>query len=359
MAPKVELERRPVSALVPYARNSRTHSDAQVAQIAGSIREFGFTNPILIDEKDSIIAGHGRVLAARKLGMADVPVVVLDHLTDDQKRAYIIADNKLALNAGWDEETLRAELEALGADNFDLSVIGFDDEELAALFNRPKSGLTDPDDAPEAPANPVSELGDVWLLGSHRLVCGDCTDADVVAEALSGVRPHLMVTDPPYGVMLDPSWRDRAGVNTMGKSGKGGSHYMHSGRDDTEARWDAVWALAPVEVFYVWCASGRIVEVHAALTDAGFDVRQHLVWDKGMLTRTRTHYWYSHEMCLYGVRKGKNAHWVGQSGQSIRSDAQSERSHGLAAMGGRRGIVGRRVPDWDRKLGSHKLKKLG
>ena len=201
MTRPADLDQRPIAELIPYARNSRTHSDAQVAQIAASIREFGFTNPVLIDGDGGIIAGHGRVLAARKLKMAAVPVLVLDHLTDAQRRAYVIADNKLALNAGWDDEALRVEIEALTADGFDLSLTGFDQAELDALLApEPTQGLTDPDETPEPPADPVTVLGDVWLLGSHRIVCGDCTNPNVLKSATNGKEAHICATDPPYGV---------------------------------------------------------------------------------------------------------------------------------------------------------------
>src|SRR6266700_1377877 len=176
MAKSIELW--PVGRLIPFARNPRTHSDAQVAQIAASIAEFGFNNPILVDTQAGIIAGHGRLLAARKLQLAEVPVIILDHLTDAQKRAYIIADNQLALNAGWDEEILRVELAALQEDDFDVSLIGFEDEELARLLAAQDAtpGLTDEDAVPELPQKPVSVLGDLWILGNHKLLVGDATD---------------------------------------------------------------------------------------------------------------------------------------------------------------------------------------
>lgn len=191
---------RPISDLIPFARNSRTHSDAQIAQIAASIREFGWTNPLLIDEAGGIIAGHGRLLAARKLGLVDVPCIVLDGLTDAQKRALVIADNKLALNAGWDADLLSSEIAGLGEDGFDLSLLGFNEDELAALLVDKTEGLTDPDDIPEAPAEPVTVLGDVWLLGKHRIVCGDCTDVGAVDAVLQGRKADLCLTDPPYGL---------------------------------------------------------------------------------------------------------------------------------------------------------------
>jgi hypothetical protein len=196
----MKIEQLPTADLIPYARNTRTHSPEQVAQIAGSIREFGFTNPILIDGENGIIAGHGRVMAASKLGLAKVPCIRLAHLTDTQKRAYIIADNKLALNAGWDEEMLGIELADLREADFDLSLIGFDESELGDLMAETTEGETDPDDVPEPPVDPVSVLGDVWVMGNHRLGCGDCTDPLVVATVLNGAAWDGLVFDPPYEI---------------------------------------------------------------------------------------------------------------------------------------------------------------
>jgi ParB-like chromosome segregation protein Spo0J len=185
---------RPTGELIPYARNARTHSDAQVAEIAGSIREFGFTNPILVDEMGGIIAGHGRVLAAHLLNLHRVPTIELAYLSDAQRRAYRIADNKLALNAGWNEELLRLELLDLQEMAFDLSVLGFNDAERAALLAERNGGLTDPDEVPPVPEEPVSRPGELWILGRHRLLCGDGTKAADVERVLGGVEPHLMVT---------------------------------------------------------------------------------------------------------------------------------------------------------------------
>src|SRR3954469_1484570 len=198
--PADQVERWSLGRLVPYARNARTHSEAQVAQIAASVREWGWTVPVLVDESGMLIAGHGRVLAARKLGLPEVPVMVAQGWSEAQRRAYALADNKLALNAGWDEDLLRIELSDLRAMGAGLELIGFADDELAALLADKPTGLTDPDDVPETPAAPATMPGDVWILGRHRLVCGDSTDAGTVNRALGGVVPHLMVTDPPYGV---------------------------------------------------------------------------------------------------------------------------------------------------------------
>ena len=180
---KLAVTYRPIGDLIPYAKNARTHDDAHVAQIAASIRAFGWTNPILVDGENGVIAGHGRLLAARKLGMATVPVIELDGLSDAEKRAYILADNEIALNAGWDTELLALEIGDLGSLGFDLALTGFGDEEIAGLLNSGNAGLTDPDDVPEVSETPVSRMGGVWLLGRHRLLCGDSTNADDVGKA--------------------------------------------------------------------------------------------------------------------------------------------------------------------------------
>ena len=194
MARRIEIW--PTDRLVPYARNARTHSAEQIAQIAGSIVEFGFTNPILVDSMDGIIAGHGRLLAARKLGLPEVPVVVLDHLSETQRRAYIIADNKLAMNAGWDEKMLASELRKLEKDGMDLAAIGFSDEELEALL---EDGAQPPEDVAdevtEPPVQPTTRPGDVWLIGNHRLICGDCRDADVIRALFGDLRANVVMTD--------------------------------------------------------------------------------------------------------------------------------------------------------------------
>ena len=198
----MKIEKVKLEKLIPYARNSRTHSDEQVAQVAASIREFGFTNPVLIDSEDGIIAGHGRVMAARKLEMTEVPCIRLGHLTETQKRAYIIADNKLALNSGWDDEMLGLELADLREADFDLDLIGFDAGEIEAALNPVEvtDGLTDPDEVPEPPVDPVTVLGDVWLLGNHRLMCGDSTSIDAVEKLMDGKKADFAIADPPYNV---------------------------------------------------------------------------------------------------------------------------------------------------------------
>ena len=212
--PADKVERWPIERLIPYARNARTHSDEQVAQVVASIREWGWTNPVLVGEDGGIIAGHCRVLAGKQLGLGEVPVMLAAGWSEAQKRAYTLADNQLTLNAGWNPELLRLELGELKGLDFNLGLIGFDDAQLAALTAN--SGLTDPDEVPEPPAVPVAQLGEVWQLGRHRLVCGDATKGRGCCQAFGGVQPHLMVTDPPYGVEYDAAWRGKA-RNANGK----------------------------------------------------------------------------------------------------------------------------------------------
>lgn len=247
--PAEQVESQALAAILPYPQNARTHTDQQIELLANLMLRYGVDQPIVVDEAGVILKGHGRRLAAIKAGFETFPVVVQRGLSDDDKRALRIADNQVALLAGWDPELMQLELGELQLHGFELPLLGFGDAELAAFLNPPQAGLTDPDEVPAAPTVPISKPGDVWVLGDHRLACGDATIAADVELALGGAKPHLMVTDPPYGVMLDPGWRDRAGMNSMGKAGKGGANYMEAGKADTEARWDGVWALFLGDVF--------------------------------------------------------------------------------------------------------------
>jgi len=220
----MEIKEVEVSALIPYAKNSRTHDDAQVAQIAASIKEFGWTNPILVDGDKGVIAGHGRLLAARKLGMDKVPTIELKDMTEAQKKAYVIADNKLALNAGWDTNFLSLELQELKDQDFDLTLLGFDDKELDALLApETTEGLTDEDSVPDTPIEPKTKLGDIYILGNHRLMCGDSTSIDAVNKLMNGKKADVVFTDPPYGMFLNADYSDMGGKNSMTK--KSGNKY--------------------------------------------------------------------------------------------------------------------------------------
>jgi hypothetical protein len=291
---KYEITWRSVDQLIPYARNSRTHSKDQVAQIAASIREFGWTNPILVDGDGTIIAGHGRVMAARKLGEKDVPCIELGHLTEAQKRAYVIADNQLALNAGWDAEMLKVEIAELVDADFDLGLLGFDDAMLAGLTGVETEGLTDPDAVPEAPANPVTVIGDVWVMGRHRIICGSSTEAGTVAKLLMDVKPHLMVTDPPYGVEYDADWRNtakRADGSVIG--GKAVGKVLN----DDKADWREAWSLFPGDVAYIWHAGNMAHVVAESLLACDFGIRAQIIWAKSQFVIGRGDYHPQHEPC--------------------------------------------------------------
>lgn len=303
----------PTTRLVPYAHNARTHSDDQVAQIAASIAEFGFTNPILIGEDTVIIAGHGRLMAAQRLGLTEVPVIMLAHLTEVQRRALVIADNRIAENAGWDEELLRAELSALQELSFDLDLVGFSDEDLAGLLGEIETpaltgAIEGEDDVPEPPADPVSRPGDLWILGHHRLLCGDSTVATDVERALAGVTPLLMVTDPPYGVEYDPNWRNQALGQTTARTGKV--------LNDDRADWREAWALFPGDVAYVWHGALHATTVANSLIACGFNVRSQIIWAKDRLILSRGDYHWQHEPCWYAVRAKGKGHWAGDRKQT-------------------------------------------
>lgn len=323
----MKIVQKKIADLIPYARNARTHSDAQIAQIAGSIREFGFCNPVLIDGDRGVIAGHGRILAADKLGMDKVPCVPLEHLTETQKRAYILADNRIALNAGWDEELLALELTDLSELEVDLEALGFDEKELNALLTDAE-GQEGEDDTPDIDEeNVVSRPGDVWILGKHRLMCGDSTSADDVATLLAGVAPHLMVTDPPYGVEYDANWRNER-VREDGSPIAGRA--VGKVRNDDKADWREAWGLFPGDVAYVWHAGLRARDVVESLEASGFVMRAQIIWSKGRFAIGRGDYHFQHEPCWYAVRKGKKGHWAGDRSQTTIweiSHSKSETGH--------------------------------
>ena len=296
---------RDIASLVPYARNSRTHTDAQVAQIAASIAEFGWTNPVIVDGSNGIIAGHGRVLAARKLGLDTVPCIEVAHMTDAQKRAYVIADNKLALNAGWDNELLSVELADLGNVGFDIELTGFSEDEINALMPvEVTDGLTDEDAVPDAPEEPVTRPGDVWVMGKHRLMCGDSTSISAVEMLMAGEKADMVFTDPPYGVSYEDS--------------KGRKIQNDELVDDklqefvTEAFSCGVAICKDGAAWFVWHASRFQREFENALNQAGLKVRQQIIWVKGQgVDGTaqvqapaigRSHFRWLHEPCFYASK---------------------------------------------------------
>lgn len=308
--PADKVERRSVASLVPYARNSRTHGPEQVAQIAASIHEWGWTMPILIDQSGTIIAGHGRVLAAQKLGITDVPCMVAEGWTEEQRRAYVIADNKLALNAGWDNDLLKVELQALDAEGFDLDLTGFAKDELAAFLQEPTEGLTDEDAVPEAPAVPVTVEGDVWLLGRHRLMCGESTSIDAVERLCDGQRVDMWLTDPPYNVAYEGKTKDALTI----KNDKMEDDSFRLFLRDAYVAADAV--MKPGAVFYIWHADSEGYNFRGAAKDAGWTVRQCLVWKKQTMVMGRQDYHWKHEPCLYGWKDGSAHLWAADRKQT-------------------------------------------
>jgi site-specific DNA-methyltransferase (adenine-specific) len=313
----MQIEQIGIATLIPFAKNSRTHDDAQVAQIAASIREFGFTNPVLIDEANGIIAGHGRVMAARKLKLAEVPCIRLSHLSDAQKRAYVIADNKLALNAGWDEAMLKLELADLKALDFDLDLTGFNTAEIDALLaEKGTEGLTDPDATPEPPVEPVTRLGDVWVCGQHRVMCGNSLDQAQIEILCAGQRVDMLLTDPPYNVAIQ-------GGNHGDPNRTNGLKIANDSMPDEEFRAflrdafvTADTVMKPGAVFYIWHADSEGYNFRGACRDASWPVRQCLIWKKSSLVMGRQDYHWQHEPCLYGWKEGAGHLWASDRKQT-------------------------------------------
>lgn len=330
-----KLEQRRLDDLIPYARNARKHPPSQIAKIAGMIREFGFTTPLLITGDNSVIAGHGRIEAARMAGLDTVPVIVIDHLSAPQKKALIIADNKSALDAEWDNELLALEFEELKEMAFDLDLTGFEQDEIDGLLENAFSEEVRDDDtepqtdrAEELREKWGVELGQLWQLGDHLLLCGDSTRADHVALLLGNDRPHLMVTDPPYGVEYDADWRNHA--SRSDGTAIGGSAIGKVMNDD-RADWREAWALFPGEVAYVWHAMKTQYSVSDSLIVSGFEIRSEIVWVKSHFVISQGHYHPKHESCFYVVRNGGTGHWYGDRSQTtiweISKPAKSETGH--------------------------------
>ena len=309
-----KIEQWPTAKLLPYARNARTHSDDQVAQIAASIAEFGFTNPILAGSDGIIVAGHGRLAAAQKLGLEIVPVVVLDHLSPTQRRALVIADNRIAENAGWDDAMLRIELEALQLEGFDLDITGFDADALAELIagDEPHNeGQTDEDAVPEVGEIPISRPGDVWIMGQHRLLCGDSTVAESYARLMQGDMADMVFTDPPYNVNYANSakdkmrGKDRAILND--NLGDGFYDFLLAALKPTVANCRGG--------IYVAMSSSELDVLQAAFRAAGGKWSTFIIWAKNTFTLGRADYQRQYEPILYGWPEGAQRHWCGDRDQ--------------------------------------------
>jgi DNA modification methylase len=304
----------PVEKLIPYARNARTHSDDQVALIAASIAEFGWTNPILAGADGIVIAGHARLLAARKLRMTEVPVIVLDHLTESQRRALVLADNRLALNAGWDEEMLRVELVALEEEGFNLDVVGFTEDEIEDLLRDPEeghAGNTDDDSVPETPETAVTVAGDVWILGDHRLLCGDATQMDSVEKVMAGGLADMVFTDPPYNVNYGATMKDKL----RGKKRKIANDNL--GQDFEQFLRDACGNILAVTkgAIYVCMSSSELHTLQKAFREAGGHWSTFVIWAKNTFTMGRSDYQRQYEPMLYGWKEGTDHFWCGARDQ--------------------------------------------
>ena len=303
-----------VETLIPYAKNARTHSDEQVAQIAGSIKEFGFNNPVLVNKDNSIIAGHGRLMAARKLGMDKVPVVQLGHMTEAQRKAYVLADNRIALNSGWDTSMLSLELQDL-KDDIDLSLLGFDPDELDALLNpiEETEGLTDEDAVPDVPDEPKTKLGDIYILGNHRLMCGDSTSIDAVEKLLESQKADLLFTDPPYGVSYEGGHnkKKRQGIIADTLQGEDLTDLFY------ESLSTAITWLKDGAALYVWYASGKSIETYASLAKLPLKLRAVIQWYKvkSGLGAFMSQYIPNCEPCMYLHKEGCSPSWYGPTNE--------------------------------------------
>jgi DNA modification methylase len=308
------VERRPIDRLIPYIRNARTHTEEQVAQVAASIVEFGWTNPILVGADGVIIAGHARLLAARKLGMTEVPVIVLDHLSETQRRALVLADNRLALSAGWDEEMLRVELAALGEDGFKLDLVGFTDEEIESLLRDPEQvveGSTDEDAVPETPETAVTVPGDIWLLGEHRLLCGDATQMADVEKVLAGGLADMAFLDPPYNVNYGATMKDKL----RGKKRKIANDNLGDGFEQF-LRDSCTNLLAVTKgAIYICMSSSEIHTLQRVFREAGGHWSTFIVWAKNTFTMGRSDYQRQYEPILYGWKEGTDHFWCGARDQ--------------------------------------------
>ena len=306
----MKIEQRPIEALIPYINNSRKHSDEQVAQIAASIKEFGWTNPILVDGTNGIIAGHGRLLAARKLGMDKVPVIELAHLSDTQKKALIIADNKLALNADWDTELLTIELNELISDDFALDILGFDKDELDALLNviEPNAGLTDEDAVPETPIEPKTKLGDIYILGNHRLMCGDSTSIDAVEKLMDGKKADMVFTDPPYNIgfggTMSSTSKDGVLQSYVTENAKH-RPIQNDKKSESEFYDFIIEVLSIVQIkckgaWYISFGSANLHELLRPITDIGMEYKSIVIWVKNQSPMGGGAYRRKYEPIIYG-----------------------------------------------------------
>ena len=319
----MEIKYKKVQELIPYVNNSRTHSEEQVNQICASINEFGFTNPLLIDEKDSIIAGHGRLMASKKLGMEEVPCIVLEGLTEAQKKAYIIADNKMALNAGWDEELLKIELENLKELDFDLELTGFNVDELDDILSFNQNEDAEEDDYEIiVPEEAKSKYGQIYKLGTHYLMCGDSTKLEDVEKLMGETKVDLLITDPPYNVAYEGKTKDALKIQNDSMDNDSFRQFLK----DAFATADAV--MKPGAVFYIWHADSEGYNFRGACFDNNWKVRQCIIWNKNTMVMGRQDYQWKHEPCLYGWKDGASHLWASDRKQTTVIDFNKPQRNG-------------------------------
>ena len=293
----LKTEYRKTAELIPYARNARTHSEQQISQIAASIKEFGFNNPVAVDADGMILCGHGRVLAAQKLKLETVPVVCLSHLTETQKKAYILADNKLALNAGWDNDLLKVELEDLKLSGVDLNLIGFSDIELDKLLEQENEAKDDDYDDP-LPLEPKSSAGEIWICGKHKVMCGDSCSIGDVEKLMNGDKADLLITDPPYNVSYEGGTKDHLTIKNDSMEDSSFRQFLR------DAFLTADMVMKPGAVFYIWHADVEGYNFRGACRDVNWKVRECLIWKKNALVMGRQDYQWQHEPRLYGWKEG-------------------------------------------------------
>lgn len=309
MKTTTEMQLVPVAKLVPYVNNARTHSPEQINKLRSSLREFGFINPVIIDRDFGVIAGHGRILAAKEEGITEVPCVFADHLTEAQKKAYIIADNRMAMDAGWDEELLRVEIEALQAEDFDLALTGFDEKELSKLFDDGTEGKEDDFDVTAELEKPVfSKPGDVWTLGRHRLICGDSTKPETYEVLMEGKKANLVLTDPPYNV----NYKGSAGTiqNDNWSDGEAFYHFLLDAFTNMEK------VMANDASIYVFHADTEGLNFRKAFSDAGFYLSGCCIWKKPSLVLGHSPYQWQHEPCLFGWKRNGKHQWYADRKQT-------------------------------------------
>lgn len=325
LLPELKIVYLPIDDLVPYEKNARTHPENQIAKLKYSIKNFGFLQSVLLNDDNSVLAGHARLIAAKALGMTKVPTVQIGHLNREQQRAYILADNRIAVDSGWDSMLVACELQELDDLGIDLKDTGFDEDEIQAYLNPEtlNEGIGDADAIPDVKPDPISIMGDVWILGNHRLMCGDSTMVDSVAALVVDAKPILMVTDPPYGVKYDPEWRDQADLG-VGERSRG------KVENDDKVDWTDAYSLFSGDICYVWHASYFTHIVARNLLDCGFEIVSNIIWAKQHFALSRGDYHWQHEPCWYMVRKGKKHNWHGDRKQSTLWEISNNNSFGNA-----------------------------